>query len=273
VGAFPLYTTSPSFPSDATAKLPSSNRWLYAAQLGAGFTPVDEVALKAAVAFYDFDRVEGRPSTPCDTSVKGNTCDTDDTRPSFAQKGNTYRTLRTPNDRAIVQEALGAPEYQYFGLASRFHELTARAQVDLRLGGMLGVRLEGEWVRNLGFDRAAVAEVAINNLGACHTGACPFVGGDQGFLGRLVLSSLVKGEPGAWTATATYRHIESDATLDAFTDADFGMGGTNLKGFTAATTVVIARGVSLGLRWLGASAVAGPTYKVDVLQLDLQARL
>jgi hypothetical protein len=274
-GAFPIYTTPFAYPVDAQSKLPSNNRWLYAAQLGFGWTPSDDVSFKAAGAWYDFDGVEGRPSSPCDTSLKNTTCDTDDRRPGFAQKGNTYRPLRTPDPRAIVQEALGAPEYQYFGLASRFNELAVDARLELRLAGTLGVRLEGEYVKNLGFDRAAVAAVGINNLAPCPQSAltvCPYAGGDQGYIGRVVFSSLVKDEPGAWTATAAYRHLESDATLDAFTDSDFGLGGTNLKGYAATASVFLGRGVSLCARWYGADAVAGPTYRVDVVQLDLQAR-
>ena len=69
----------------------------------------------------------------------------------------------------------------------------------------------------------------------------------------------------------TYRYLETDAVLDAFTDSDFGLSGTNLKGFIVGATLGLAEHVTLGARWMSADQVAGPKFAVDVLQADLQA--
>jgi hypothetical protein len=71
-----------------------------------------------------------------------------------------------------------------------------------------------------------------------------------------------------------YRKVESDAVVDGFNDADFGgdLLGTNLKGFTLAASFALARDVWIDARWMSASAIAGPIYKNDLLQLDLNTR-
>ncbi len=46
-----------------------------------------EYAFRFGVAYYDFDNVQGQISSPCIVVTSADVCDTDLTRPSFAQKG------------------------------------------------------------------------------------------------------------------------------------------------------------------------------------------
>jgi hypothetical protein len=69
-----------------------------------------------------------------------------------------------------------------------------------------------------------------------------------------------------------YRYVESDAVVDGFTDSDFGGGGTNLQGYTIGGNVAFSRYVYAGVRWLSADSIAGPTFKEDIIQLDLNAK-
>ena len=69
-----------------------------------------------------------------------------------------------------------------------------------------------------------------------------------------------------------YRHVESDAVVDAFNDSDFGLGGTNLEGYLVSGALAIGKGVWAGARWLSADNIVGPTFEVDVLQVDFSAR-
>jgi hypothetical protein len=57
-------------------------------------------------------------------------------------------------------------------------------------------------------------------------------------------------------------------------DSDFGgaLAGTNLQGFTLGGNLALSPRVWLSLRWLSASSIAGPTYKSDTVQLDLNAK-
>ncbi len=274
-GAFPLYATGLNFPALSAEKLPSRDRWLYAVQLGAAWRPSDAVGLKLGAAYYYFHHVQGRASSPCDTNLKDITCDTDDDRPSFAQRGNTYMQLRTPSAAALAAEATGlASRYEYFGLASLFRVLDATARLDLRLAPPLKLTVEGEAVRNLGFSARRIEALAVNNRAQCDTqGNCArFAGGRDGLLGRVALGSPGQDRQGGWNVSVAYRYLESDATVDAFPDSDFGLGGTNLKGYVLSGGLAVADGIFTEARWFSADEIAGPRYRVDVLQLDLQAR-
>jgi len=90
-------------------------------------------------------------------------------------------------------------------------------------------------------------------------------------------------EEGDWSASLTYRRLGSDATLDAFADSDFGLGGTNNKGTILGMNYGLRRNVWLGARWLSSDLIHSfspvtPTanlpskFSVDVLQVDVNAR-
>lgn len=272
-GVFPLQFTSVAFPAEVPEKLASRDKFLLGAQLGTGFTPGERLSVKLGASFHLYRGVRGKESTPCATNLKDVTCDTDDTRPLFAQKGNTYRALRTPSDEALSAVAAGGPEYQYFGLASDFHELVATVQVEYGLGSAAKVGLSGDWARNVAFSKQSIAGVALNNLGACdEQGYCAYSGGADAYLARVAFASPDAGRRFAWTVAAGYRHVESDAVLDAFTDSDFGLGGTNLEGYDISASLAVAKGITVGARWMSADEIAGPTYRVDVLQADVRGR-
>jgi len=271
-GAFPVFTTSFDYPAESSAKFRSLDKWLFAAQVGGEWRPGEGMGLRLGAAFNFFNHVEGKLSSPCDTNLKGFACDTDASRPSFAQKGNTYMPLRTPNDNARVLEVTSnASQYQYFGLASRFRELVGTARFDLALAPGLGLVAEGEVVRNAGFSRKQIAPVALNYCGDDKT-SCWYIGGNMGYLARVKLGTPALVKRWDWNVSITYRYIESDAVVDAFNDSDFGLGGTNLKGFATAASVGVADNVVAALRWMSADAVAGPTYGNDLVQIDLAAR-
>jgi hypothetical protein len=213
-------------------------------------------------------------SGPCDTNLKNITCSSDDSRPSFAQKGNTYMALRTPSDAALVAEALGAvPRYEYFGLASRFRELAVTGRGEFPVRPSLKVTVDAEAVWNMAFKASQVGALALNNRAKCDQSGCTgFDGGPFGFMARVTLGSPGQGTSGSWSTSLAYRRLESDAAVDAFTDPDFGLGGTNLQGYVLSATWSAVDRLSLTVRWMSADAIAGPTYRVDVLNTDIQVR-
>jgi Putative porin len=75
-----------------------------------------------------------------------------------------------------------------------------------------------------------------------------------------------------WNVGVSYRYLETDAVVDAFNDSDFGLGGTNLKGYVFGGSLALAEKVVASARILSADNIIGPTYRVDVLQFDLVAR-
>src|SRR5262249_55373258 len=100
----------------------------------------------------------------------------------------------------------------------------------------------------------------------------PYVGGRDGYQGRVTVGSPTQRKQLDWNVSAAYRYLESDAVVDAFADSDFGLGGTNLKGYILSRSLFVANNVWFPVRWLSANNIVGPTYRVDVFQIDLNAR-
>jgi hypothetical protein len=274
-GAFPIFNTDlnaglNTVDLNGPVKSPSRDRWLLGAQTGFGARFDPETNLKFAVAYYDFTNLRGKLSSSCLVASVSDSCDTDVLRPSFAQKGNTYMRLRNiPTLTAPVTTL----NYQYYGLATDFRPVVASAQLDFAQFNPIHITLDAEYVWNTAFDRAAVAAVAVNNFAGTTTGAAgPFNGGNQGWLARLTVGDREIKHLWDWNAHVGYKYLESDATVDAFVDSDFGLGGTNLKGYFVGGNVGLAENVWASVRWMSANSIAGLPYSVDVVQLDLNAR-
>jgi hypothetical protein len=274
-GAFPVFNTDLNFASNNPAKYKSYDKWLYGSQLGTTLDLGKNFAFKIGAAYYLFKNVEGQissPFTPYSTSDAG---DTDSSRPAFAQKGNTYMALR---DIVPVYNSSGQlqPQYQYFGLASKFHELALDAKLDFNQFEPFQISLQGEYVKNRAFDRTAIlANGPPQLLGPVNnnaTNGTTFGGGGNAWLVRMTIGAAALQDPGDWNVNLGYRKVESDAVVDGFCDSDFGGGGTNVKGLTLGGNFVVYHGVWLGARWMSASQIAGPTFKSDILQVDLNAK-
>lgn len=63
--------------------------------------------------------------------------------------------------------------------------------------------------------------------------------GDTGWLIGVKLNKAK--EPGSWEWAYDYRELQADAVVGAFTDSDFGGGGTDTKGHRVALTYQLAR--------------------------------
>ncbi len=286
-GAFPIYNTdlnaginlssAGALPGDPNAGLPTkfgnNDKWLFGGQLGFGYKYSPDYAFRFAAAYYDFTNVQGQLSSPCTVVSASDVCDTDLDRPMFAQKGNTYMALRD-----IIYDPINNPgalnQFQYFGLASQFRPVVASGQVDIGIFNPAHIVLDGEYVVNTAFDRNLMIQTAVNNKGPTVNGGPPgvFDGGNQGWLGRVTVGNTEIKHFGDWNVHAGYKYLESDATIDAFVDSDFGLGGTNLKGYFIGGNYGLSDNVWATIRWMSATNVAGSPYAVDVLQVDLNAK-
>ncbi len=274
-GAFPVFNTDLNFSSSQSAKFSSEDKYLLASQLGTNWTINKDFSAKVAGAYYYFDNIEGKVSDPI--ALDADPGNTDDSRPAFAQNGNTYIELRDYQDPTNPTHV---GETQYFGLATPFHEFAFTSQLDYSGFDPFHLWLTGEFVKNLAFDRNAILNNGspnlpgpINNL-TDPTDPNSFAGGDLGWIVRLNLGKVALEQLWDWNVNLSYRYVESDATVDGFTDSDFGgsLAGTNLKGYVLGGNVALSPRVWAGLRWMSADAVAGPTYKNDLIQVDLNAK-
>lgn len=312
-GAFPVFNTDLNFGSrnaptadvDGANSYPgvrgpykSQDKYLFAAQAGAELDLGDRWKVRLAGAYFHYDNVQGKLSAPCQYYEL--TCSTDATRPAFQQLGNTLFPIRDVIANPL--DPVGSPENQYFGLASKFRVLNVHGAVDYNPSSRFGMRLEGDFVKNLGWDRNLLRGTfdattgwtgrAINNLGADTRIADPanangtilvpgaYEGGNIGWQARLTVGSALglntdgdgAIERGGWNLMLAYRHLESDAVIDAFADSDFGLGGTNAKGWYLNANYAIGRNTMFGARWISSNEIAGPPLAVDRLFVDLLAR-
>ena len=272
-GAFPVENTSFDFASSTAAgAFPSNDKYMFAAQGGAAYKFNDDYAAKFGVADYLFTNMAGKLSTPCIVDSASDVCSTDDDRPGFAQNGNTYMALRDIVPTTANGEGT-TDQFQYFGLASGFNELALTGQFDISNFDPTHIWINGEYVRNLAFNKADIENKAVNNRGGTVDGSIGgFDGGNSGYFINASIGQQVLQRRWDWNASMGYRYIESDAVVDAFNDSDFGLGGTNLKGYTLAGNVALSPKVWIRLRYMSADSIAGPTYDSDVFQADLNAK-
>ncbi len=284
-GAFPIENTAFNFPDNTSGgdKQPSRDKWLYGAQAGLGWRPYKDLDVKFGLAYYYFSNIDGKTSSPCDAATASITCNTDNSRPGFAQQGNTYFAIRNTSPVTAVEPPnTNIPLlFQYFGLATPFHELNATARFDYKKYDPVHIILDGDFVTNLAFDSKAIAaRIPVNNRGpspgidpltqAAVTG--PWAGGSNGFMAKVTVGHPQVNERWDWNMSAAYKYLETDAVLDAFTDSDFHLGGTNAKGYILGGNLGIAHNVYVGARWFSASEISGLPYTVNVVQLDLNGR-
>jgi Putative porin len=272
-GAFPIFNTDFNFSSNQPSKFNSTDKYLYGAQLGAEAKVNERMNLKMAVAYYDFDGVRGEQSTPYTPLTASDAGDTDGTRPSYAQKGNTYIPLRRIIPNANNNFGTSS-QFQYFGLGTKFQPLAVTGKLEYNGFEPVQVVLTGEYIRNLGFDRDRLNALGVNNRAPRSVGGTPgaYAGGDTAWMLGLRAGKAALQQRGDWQAGVYYKHIESDAVVDGFTDSDFGLGGTNMKGFGIFGTWALSPNTAFGVRWISTTEIAGPPLRNDTLQLDFTGK-
>lgn len=287
-GVFPLDFVGDAAPSTALASLKDSashNKWLFAGQLGAAWNGAGDWSAGLYAAYYHYKNIEGSLSPAC--SNLADYCLTDWSRPGFGQRGNTLFALRD----VTTTDPKNTASPQYYGLGSAFHILDVSGNVDWRLGDDIHLNLTGHLAKNFGYSRNAVlargfnaasglSQIANNNEqcmvapvgGICPAGKSLFNSGSTAWLARATFGAPRIDRRGQWNASASYRVIDPDALLDAFTDSDFHLGGANARGWTLGAEYGLLRNTSLAARWMSAQEVSGPPFKADLFQLDLNVR-
>ena len=286
-GAFPIFNTDLNFSSNQPAKFESTDKYLFGAQAGLDFKLTDTLKVKLGIAYYDFKDVQGQLSEPFLPLSASDAGPTDNTRPSFAQKGNTYKPLRQ-----IIPDATNnfgtSNQFQYFGLASEFAPVVASGKIEYSGWEPAQIALHGEYIKNTGFNREEIEPVAVNNRGPLPpepvnpdgTPVDPtapsrigvFDGDDTAWIVGIKFGKLAMMKRGDWTLGADYRYIGSDAVVDGFNDSTFGGGGTNMKGFVFNGAYAISPNASVGLQWNSNDQIAGPPLSSDYLQVDFKLK-
>jgi polyhydroxyalkanoate synthesis regulator phasin len=235
IGAFPL----------EEVELSSDDKWLYAAQLGGIWRFEDAIRLRGGLAYYHYANITGTRN-PFGSTVF------DYTAPRWLQKGNTLFDIRNDAD----------PQTNLFALAADYRVLNVVAGLDWSLFDDYQMTVLVDYANNLGFDRADVRE---------RTGV-DVEGRTEGYQFELGFGSPKLDRLHAWRAAVRYRYLQRDAVLDAFTDSDFHLGGTDGEGFVLRGDYGLGRNVYLTLRYLSSNEIDGPPLGIDVVQLDLNGQ-
>jgi hypothetical protein len=265
-GAFKPFLTVGAFPLKEENQPASQGRWMQGIQGGAQWDFSSNTRLKFGVAWYGFSNFEGKVEDPgsLDVAFKPNTA-------NYGQYEYS-RNLRQKGNTLFITNALGdTGTTSYWGLASRFRPLNLTASLDLAHFDPVHLVMTADWVKNTAFDRGEILTRTQGRINLTD-------GKNYGYHYKLTLGMPQVREARDWQVSVAYRFLGSDAVVDAFTDSDFGLGGTNMKGYTLGLQYGIDRNASLGLRWISADSIDSFTmnpahrYSVDVMQADVNVR-
>jgi hypothetical protein len=225
-------------------ELSNADKWLLGAQVGLDANHIlGEASAKLGLAFYDYRNIVGQAS-PTGSAIN------EFTAVQFAQKGNTYYNISSDANKPLL------------GLASDFHLVNLTGALDVPLVAGKHVLLTGDFVKNVGYKRAATsARVGVD--------VAPKT---TGWLLRGGFGDAEVSRAGTWQLFSAYKHVERDAVLDAFTDSDLRLGGTDAKGYTLGGSYGLGRDTAATLRLMSADSISGAPLSIDVLQLDLAVR-
>jgi hypothetical protein len=269
-GDFRPFLTVGVFPLREENQPTRDSRWLTGVQLGARWQAASNSRLTVGAALYDYDNLEGRieDDAKYQASLFGGSNPTYgqyEYGSGLRQKGNTLMTTNAVSDTGWQSDISKA----IWGLASRFRPLNLTASLDLAHFDPVHVVLTADYVKNLAFDRGEIER---------RTGFRITDGKNYGYLYKLAVGMPKLEKRHDWQASFAYRYLGSDATVDAFTDSDFGLGGTNLKGYQLGLNYAMDANAWLSVRWMSAESIESfsldPAHRfaVDLLQADVNVR-
>jgi Putative porin len=257
-----VFTTAGAFPIlqvDPTPINSASSKWLYAYQSGVEWRFDDAVALQLAGALYDYRNIEGIPNPNIYTTEYS------DTAAAYRQTGNTVFDIN-----GYANTLSGSQNYLW-GLASKFHVANASAALDLRFVGPTHIIVTGDWVRNLGFNEREIEQrtgYQVNRQ-------------VEGWQTRVTVGFPTMKQKYAWQGYVGYRYVQRDATVDAFTDQDFHLGGTDAQGYFLGARYSFEKNTFVNLRWFSArqidgveladATLSGLPLAINVMQLDVMS--
>lgn len=240
LGAFPL----DEIQTNGSTNLAKS-KWLYGMQAGINWKAMSNTDVKLGVAYYDYENVAGIANPAGSTPYSA-------TAPAYRQKGNNVFDLN----------ALNSSSTPIYGLVNDFRELNFTGQIDYSGFSSTHIVLTGDYVINTAFDQSRLAgrSAPYNSKE------------DTGYQIKLLVGSPETIRPRDWNVFAAYKRLEADAVLDAYTDSDFHLGGTDAKGYILGANYGVDKNAWLTARWFSADEISGLPLSIDVLMLDLNAK-
>lgn len=255
LGVFPIQEIHRNIAnlSEAAAQMVSEindrDKFLYAAQIGTDYQFVNTNKLFMALSYYHFDQTEGKRNPYQGTAA------TYATASPFYQVGNSVYNINHPNDDPFL------------GLAASYKLLNATIEYQMADFFPTYVFLQADYVKNIAFDQEEVSALVGTELPER----------DTGYQFSIATGTATLDYIRDWRVAFTYRHLEGDAVLDAFSDSDFLLGGTDAEGYIIEAQYALYDDTVASLKWISADSIdvdpgdALFDISVDTLQLSLQA--
>lgn len=266
LGYFPLRETTST----------RDSRSLWGAQMGAAFDLDTRSRFKLGLAYYHYNNIEGRSDDDYVRTVSDFGAGLNYGRYEYPvglrQRGNTV----FETNPLLFASTVGDLIRPVWGLAYRFAPLVLTGSAEFTHFSPFNIMLAAEYAHNTAFSasdfRKRASPAFYNNV---DPGGRP-----EGYQLKVAVGSTEVRELYDWQVQFAYRHVGSDAVLDAFTDSDLGLGGTNLRGYSLGFNFGVDRNSTVGVRYLAAQNIDSPlnsnfpnaSYKVNSLQVDFNVR-
>lgn len=239
VGAFPIQEVETS-PTNL-----AKDKWLYAAQAGLDWRAGAYSRWRFGLAYYDYRDIAAQ----ADTAIDG-LYEYGDSVLRSRQKGNTVFEVAEVDDPGV------------YGLASDYKLASLTAMGDFTYFDPLHVIVTADVVKNIGYEDDAVQNLVASG----------YEEQTLGWQAKVTVGKPAISLPGDWQAFVGYRYLERDAVLDAFTDSDFNLGGTNSKGYFIGGSYGLDRNSWLTMKWTSADEIEGEAFGTDIVQIDFNAK-
>lgn len=242
-----LYLTLGGFPLQEFANTPH-DKWLLGAQTGADWGFSDGSRLKFGVAYYDYVNTQAEPN-------EFGSRDNDYTAPEYFTKGNSVARISNDVDEDSTNPRL-------VGLAADFNIFDVTLAYDFARLAPTHFILTADYSTNTGYDRADILRRTATDIP--ERNAAYQVRLDVGYPKTRKLNE--------WNVFLNYKYLERDSVLDAFTDSDFHLGGTDAKGWSIGGNYGVANNTWVTAKWTSTDAIDGPPFGIDTLLLDLNTK-
>ncbi len=241
-----LFLTLGAFPLQQSSRY--TDKWLFGAQFGTDLKFEDQSRFRLALAYYDYKNIQAVPNDL-------GSIENDWSAPRFMQKGNTL--ARISNDIGETDATT-----RLVGLASDFNILNLTTEYDYSGFAPIHLIVTADYAKNLAFNKEEVSRLNGSTVDEQTTA----------YRAKFTLGWPIISKYGDWQAFLGWRYIERDAVLDAFTDSDFHLGGTDAKGWVVGGKYGLTENTWLRARWLSTDEISGPLLGIDTLQVDVNAR-
>ncbi|WP_260928316.1 putative porin [Novosphingobium sp. 9] len=214
------------------------DRFVYAGQVGVAGVPLSSSThLRLAVTYYDWSHYRG---------VVGNSA----TASTVLGVGNTLVDLDPLANRVLP------------GVASSFRIAEVLGAVSQRLGNRYAISGAFDYAVNLAYDRSALEALPLLTQ----------PNGNKAWMGAITIGDPNVSEFGQWQVTGSYRRLETDSVIAAFTEGDYNPGGTNRTVLALEGLIGLDHNAWLQLSYFRNRFLSGPYYEYDGIRTQLNVR-